>query len=172
MDPSSAIVALQSVVIGGAVPTVVDVVSTAPITVLCIVVVGRLLSLPSTFVGFRDTFMRTKLSVMSASVGGLDSLMTQGNRTTGILDPVGRYMLRNAFSFGVLVLALDVTAKIRPAAADNDNDGISPPAAICEKFAIEIVMQDIVVSLSLFVGTNSVTLFGVPIWLISHTKNA
>ncbi len=100
----------------------------------------------------------------------MDSLTTPGNGTTGILDPAGRYTLRNAFGFGRLVLALDVAAEIRPAAADDD-DGISPPAVVRETFAIEIVMRDVLVSLYLFVGANSVTLFGVPIGSISHAEN-
>ncbi len=87
---------------------------------------GNSSSSPSSaaFVEFRDTFARTRLSVTSASVGGLDSLTISSNgTTTGILDPVGRYTLRNAFGFGRLVLALDLAAEIRPAAADDDDDG-------------------------------------------------
>ena len=66
--------------------------------------------------------------------GGLDFLTTLGSGTTGILDPVGRYTLRNAFGFGGLVLALEVAAEIRPATAKDDDDGISP---------LEVISRDI-----------------------------
>jgi hypothetical protein len=50
--------------------------------------------------------------------------------TTEALNPVGRYTLRNAFGFGRLVLAMDLAVDIRPAAAADDDDGISSPAVI------------------------------------------
>jgi hypothetical protein len=98
-------------------------------------------------------------------------LPTPGNGTRGILDPAGRNTLWNTFGFDWLVLALDLAAEIRPAANDNNNNRISLPTVIRETFAIKIVMRDVVVSLSLFVSANSVTLFGVPIGSISHAKN-
>ena len=103
--------------------------------------------------------------------GGVDLLPTPGNGTTRILDPAGRNTLRNTFGFDHLVLALDLAAEIQPAANDNNNNGISPPTVIRETYATKIAMRDVVVSLSLFVSANSVTLFGVPIGSISHAKN-
>ena len=49
--------------------------------------------------------------------------------------------------------------------------GISSPAVIRETFSIEIVMQDVRVSLSLFVGANSGTLFGILLGSIARAEN-
>ena len=115
-------------------------------------------------------FTRTRLLISSASVGGLGSLTISNNGTTRIIDPVGKYKLRNAFGFGRLVLALDLAAEIRPAA--DDADEISSTTVIRETFD-EIVMQDVLVSLSLslFVGANSGILFSMPLGSIAHVEN-
>ena len=98
----------------------------------------------------------------------MDSLTISNNGTTRIIDPVGKYKLRNAFGFGRLVLALDLAAEIRPAA--DDADEISSTTVIRETFD-EIVMQDVLVSLSLFVGANSGILFSMPLGSIAHVEN-
>jgi hypothetical protein len=126
----------------------------------------------SSFLEFQDMFTRTRLSVTSVSVGGLDSLVANG---TSVLDPIGRYTLRNSLRFDRLAFALGVRAEMRPssessgaAAAANDIDD-SP--VVRENFTIGIGMRDVLVTFSLFLGANNGTLDGMPLGSIIDFEN-
>ena len=106
---------------------------------------GNNSSSSSSFLEFEDMFTRTKMFVTNASVGGLDSLNSNG---TKVLDPIGKYTLRNTFTFESLSFAFDVEAEIRPASGD------SP--VIRETFTIEVAMQEVFVDLYIFIGVNNI----------------
>ena len=128
----------------------------------------------SSFLEFQDMFTRTTLSLTSVSVGGLDSLIANG---TSVLDPIGRYTLRNSLRFDRLAFTLDVRAEMRPssessgaaAAAANDDDDDSP--VVRESFTIGIEMRDVLVTFSLFLGANNGTLGGMPLGSIVDFEN-
>lgn len=122
----------------------------------------------SSFLEFRDMFTRTTLSVTSVSVGGLDSLLPNG---TSVLDPVGKYTLRNSFMFDRLAFALDVRAEIRPSSESTPADDDDDSSVVREYFTIEIAMRDVLVDFSIFIGANNGTLGRMPLGSIVGFEN-
>ena len=91
--------------------------------------------------GFKDMFTQTKLSVVSISVGGLDSSSSNG---TSVLNPIGSYTLHNTFNFDRLPFALDMSAEIGPSSSKSESQpqqavNVDTPMVV-ETFSIEITM--------------------------------